>query len=426
VVDTGSYLNVLSSDVTTTGTAQYKTISSAGGNFSAADVGQPISDTQTSGAHYITPGTTIAAVLNPRTAVLSAVAATAGANFTAYIGGVPISPALTTTNASAVVTAGANPLTDADINRVIVGDNIPANDYILDGDTSGTTFTLGAVSGGSGSITHGTLLGSRVAGVVTTLDSVTVTAPNYSFATSDIGRHIIAATNIPPGTVITAIATNGAGATLSNAATGAGTVVATVGGSPTRQVSVTAATGNMNVTVPANSFSLADVGRPLLGAPVTGSTTTVTGITSNTVITISANGASATPGPVTVSPGALTSGTAVPSVATTSGETAITASAGTFTTARIGQTIYGLTIPVGTTITGVNATGTTATLSQPANGASTATVYLFAAMPVPVGAYTLTYVTDGRLDAPALNAAAQTEYSQSAVSSGSSFTVAQF
>ena len=102
--------------------------------------------------------------------------------------------------------------------------------------------------------------------------------------------------------------------------------------------------------------------------------------------------------------------------------TGATPVAGTFSSADIGRVVSGATgITNGTTIVAVAPNGGTATLSAPATSAQAdQTVNLYPAAPVPNGAYTLTVVNNGAVNA----ATADPNYEQSAITSGATFTVA--
>ena len=96
--------------------------------------------------------------------------------------------------------------------------------------------------------------------------------------------------------------------------------------------------------------------------------------------------------------------------------------AGTFSSADIGRVVSGGTnIVSGSTIVAVAPNGSTATLSAPAGtGQDDQTVTLFPAASVPNGAYTLTVVNNGAVNA----ATTDPNYEQSAITSGATFTVA--
>jgi trimeric autotransporter adhesin len=212
------------------------------------------------------------------------------------------------------------------------------------------------------------------------------------------------------------------GSTLLDGATYSNTVadVVTTIGSPV----ITSATG---------SFSAADVGRPIIQAtPVeilgtsSANTTYITAVTSPwravmskpAAATSAGAGISATIGGLPVR--AAFSGT------TAANGNAVTATAGSFSNSDVGRAISGAaatTIAAGTTITGVNAAGTVATLSQPVGGGGTGLVSVFVGSAVPDGAYNLTIVSHGALSGAADN---PSTYTQTAVSSGSTFTVAPF
>lgn len=414
MVDPSSYINVLTTDVTTTGTNSSKLITSASGGFSQADVGQPILDT--AAGTKIGPGVTVASVLSPTTAVLSANALTAGSGLTVVIGGAQVAVTNPGTGNDLTVASG---LLVGDVNRAIAGPGIPGTFGSKITASATTTATVVGTLTGSAGPYSAVILGTPIASVVTAVGSATVTAPDSSFASSDIGRHIIG-TGIQPGTTIVAVSALGAGATLSNVATAAGTVTVTVGGSAPKTVTGLAVTDTAGtVTAPPLTFSLADVGRTI---------TSGSNIPSFVIATVTSGGAAATvtgttvvgTGLVGTIAGGVSGGTAVPSVTKTDGTNTVTAAANTFTPNRVGMTITGPGIPNGTTITGVTFNGNGAMLSQPVVGSGAVTVYLYSGAPVPDGAYNLTYVTNGSLDAAALDA----EYSQSTISSGSTFTVA--
>jgi hypothetical protein len=206
------------------------------------------------------------------------------------------------------------------------------------------------------------------------------------------------------------------GATYSNAVTD----VVTTSGSPV----ITSATG---------SFSAADVGRPIIQAtPVeilgssSANTTYITAVTSpgRAVMSKPAAATSASAG-IAATIGGLPVRTAFSGTTTLNGNT-VTAASGSFTSSDVGRAISGVsatTIAAGTTITGVNAAGTVATLSQPVGAGGTGNVSVFVGSGVPDGAYNLTIVSHGALSGAATNSST---YTQTAVSSGSTFTVAPF
>ena len=134
-------------------------ITSAGAaNFSALDVGVPITE---SGNTNIPAGTTIVSVLSPTRAVLSAEAlATAGSAITVSVGGPLRSVASVVTNTTAgtanTVTAPASSFTTADIGRPIVGTGIPA----------GTTITAIAAGGAGATLSNAATAAGTISGAV--------------------------------------------------------------------------------------------------------------------------------------------------------------------------------------------------------------------------------------------------------------------
>jgi hypothetical protein len=91
-----------------------------------------------------------------------------------------------------------------------------------------------------------------------------------------------------------------------------------------------------------------------------------------------------------------------------------------FTAGDVGHAVQGAGIPAGTTITAV-ASGTATLSTTPTTALATAPVTVFDVIPIPNNAYTITVVNNGSVGA---NTAAG--YSQSIISSGSTFTVADY
>jgi hypothetical protein len=185
--------------------------------------------------------------------------------------------------------------------------------------------------------------------------------------------------------------------------------------------------GSRVITITAgNGFTMDDLGQPIYESTPTnfGPNTTIAAVLSPTRALLSQN-AIATGAAFAATIGARAVRTPA-DVTFTSGSTTVTsATAGTFTSADLGRVISGVTgITAGTTITGIGAGGNTATLSAPTTAAQAApgNLAMFAAAAVPNGAYNLTYVSNGEIDAPST----QTNFTQSAVSSSSTFTVAPF
>jgi len=100
---------------------------------------------------------------------------------------------------------------------------------------------------------------------------------------------------------------------------------------------------------------------------------------------------------------------------------AATAATGPFAATDVGKRIAGANIPANTTITGV--TNGVATLSATPTGATVGATNVTLTTPVPVGTYTLTVVNNGALNA---SVEQSSTYIQSIISSGSTFTVAEY
>jgi hypothetical protein len=200
-----------------------------------------------------------------------------------------------------------------------------------------------------------------------------------------------------------------------------GAAVAVADFSPHTVGDAAAATGDRELDSTLGDFVPTDVGKTVTGDGIPDGTiiTDVTpGATTHTVARISR----AATGAVTsvVVGGALRS---VPLVTTVTGAGAatITAPPGSFTQADVNRPITGAGIPASTTILTVAAGGGSATMSASATAAATVTTQVFG-VPVPNGAYNLTYVSDGAVNA----VTDDPTYTQSTLSSGSVFTVAPF
>lgn len=179
-------------------------------------------------------------------------------------------------------------------------------------------------------------------------------------------------------------------------------------GSPT----LSGATGSTTCT-----FSSADVGMAVSGtgiaagsmitaAPTSTSATlskNTTGVTSTITVTITSNRT-------------ITDGT----LALASGVTTLTSAAAPFGVGEIGHAVAAPgVLPTGTVITAVNGSAV-ATLSNAAIGTGT-TMTIFTPYAVAVGTYTMTVVSNG-----AAGGNAATGYVQSIISSGSTFTIADY
>lgn len=194
----------------------------------------------------------------------------------------------------------------------------------------------------------------------------------------------------------------------------------------TTDVNTTA--GSRVVSLTTGTFTQNDIGQPIVqsGNANIPAGTRIVSVLSPTQAVISANALLSTAGTEIT---AVIGGAAVRTATAnyTLGGTTVTATgSASFSSADIGRVVTGTGIATsgaGTTITAVAAGGGSATLSQPTTAAGTgATLSLYAAGAVPNGAYNLTYVSNGDLDAETDD----TDYEQSIVSSGSTFTVAPF
>jgi len=301
--------------------------------------------------------------------------------------------------------------------------------------------------------------------VVTTTNSKIInitSSANGTFSQDDVGQPITdGGTNFAPGTTITSVlsplratisqnplhAATSSGVLIGNATgalAGATPAHAFPGDAVTNHTGWTTTNGSATVTTDAGHlFTAADVGRVVYGtATHAGGTAGIDN--GNTIIAVAGNGLTATlsapaegvltevtanlynpPGAVHSFAGGSSSGWSV-----TSGSTTVTTDAAQlFTSADVGRVVYGVAtngsgsngIDNGTTITAVAPNGRSATISQAAEGTLTnVSAYLYPANPVPNGAYIMTVVSNGAVDANTTDA----NYQQSALTSGATFTVA--
>ncbi|MCM4083771.1 beta strand repeat-containing protein [Paractinoplanes hotanensis] len=184
--------------------------------------------------------------------------------------------------------------------------------------------------------------------------------------------------------------------------------VAAVGGGTNVMTSTTAFTRNMV------GMTVTDTGAKIpAGTTIVSVTDASTAILSNV-----ADPAGAAATTITLNQAKTLNGT----TATTAGSTTLTAT-GLLADTDIGRTIVGPGIQAGTTIVSQNATNT-AVLSKPATSdALTAASFTIGGYQVPTGTYTVTVVSSGATDAADVVGG---NYQQSIISSGSTFTVANY
>jgi hypothetical protein len=192
------------------------------------------------------------------------------------------------------------------------------------------------------------------------------------------------------------------------------------------QHNVTGTTSGNTLTATVGSFNQGDVGMAVTGSTNLGTGNYIASVTDATHAVLAKTPTSA-----------ITSATAL-SVAPnrtfadatlTNGSNIITSTANAqFTSSDVGRAITGTNIAGGTTITAVNS-ATSAVLSANAGGTASGTYtisYAPAPVAVPVGAYTITVVSNGNIDAQPGGTKADPNYYRTAMNSGSSFTVADF
>ncbi len=256
----------------------------------------------------------------------------------------------------------------------------------------------------------GTIAGSRL---VTSLGKV--------FTRNDIGQKIVQTTGtaaIPANTTIKQVLAPGLALLSAPATATVATIGADIGGIVNTIAGGLLTTNGSNVvSLATGTLGKADVGRVLNNVTGIPNGTTITSVAPNGLTaTLSANATASTGGTLSIT-------------GTTGSSTNVT---GTFTSADVGAIIgtNTLNIPPGTKI--ASQTGTAAVLSAAATATATSatstpverpvTLNLYPAVPVQEGAYNLTIVSNG-----APNAATEDpDYQQTAVTSGSTFTVGAF
>jgi len=166
------------------------------------------------------------------------------------------------------------------------------------------------------------------------------------------------------------------------------------------------------------AFTPADVGLTVSGTGIPAGTTIVSVISATQARLSSRATADVAVGALTLAPPRTTLAT---NTIDLTAPTTVSNAAAVFQQTDVGRRIVGPGIPAGTTITAVAVDNKSVTLSAPATVAAVANVAVrIGDPPVPNGAYTITVVSSG-----AVGATGPT-YIQSVISSGSTFTVADY
>ncbi|MFF5294462.1 IPT/TIG domain-containing protein [Paractinoplanes globisporus] len=191
-----------------------------------------------------------------------------------------------------------------------------------------------------------------------------------------------------------------------------------------------ATSGSTVITSSDAAFTQNDVGLPIVstaGTTVIPAGATIAAVASSTSATLSvAAAADGSLADVTVGGLRNAAGLTAWGAGTVAADgKTITGTTG-FTSADIGRAISSTTaaFPANTTVVGVS--GTTVTVSDAGTAGAAADLVLTPSVSVSDGTYTVSVVSDGAIDALDTHVTAGTAYSQSIVSSGSTFTVAQY
>jgi hypothetical protein len=177
-------------------------------------------------------------------------------------------------------------------------------------------------------------------------------------------------------------------------------------------------------TVTTCSFTQADVGMKITagtaGAAIADNTTTIAAVSATGVATLSK--ISTAPVTATTTPISLSSSRTISDGATTNAAKTLGSTLAPFGAGDVGKMVTGTNLPVGTYV--VSVSGGVATLSNAATSTTTTGAYtIFTPAPVAEGTYTITVVSNGAGGAPA---STTIPYTQSIISSGSTFTVAPY
>jgi hypothetical protein len=179
------------------------------------------------------------------------------------------------------------------------------------------------------------------------------------------------------------------------------------------------------LTATSGAFTLGDVGQTVTGPASVTAGTAIASITDATHAVLTKAPTANITSAVTLS---LAPSRTFADTVLTSGSTTITSATGAFNSADIGRVVTGGTLPGGTTITAVT-NATTATVSAPPTTSATtvSTVVLNNPGPVvPNGSYTVAVVANGGVDVQPGGTMADPAYLKSIISSGSTFTVADY
>jgi hypothetical protein len=183
--------------------------------------------------------------------------------------------------------------------------------------------------------------------------------------------------------------------------------------------------GPSSATVTTCTFTQADVGMKITagasGAAIADNTTTIISVSPQGIAQLSKPSTTAVAAATT--PITLSSQRTINDVTMLNGATTLTSAAAPFNPSDVGKVISGTNIPLGTYIASVS--GNTATLSKAVTGAIApqAVLTIYTPTAVPEGTYTVTVVSNG---APGASTITTIPYTQSIVSSGSTFTVAPY
>jgi hypothetical protein len=325
------------------------------------------------------------------------------------------------------LTSTAAAFTAADVGRPIMGTGFAANTWITA--VTATTATL-SVAAGNGAITTASISGARTV-VGTTVVGLGLTLTVGTLSSLDVGLSVVGP-GVALGATIVSI-TSPTVATLSaagTAVTGTSAAPITIARPRTITDGVFSATPGLTILTSATAiFTDGDITRLVTGTGIPAYTTiTAVGVDGKTA-TISAAATAGTGVTVAITSGRkLADGISVTGTALSGGlpMDTVTSTLAKFSADDIGRTISGSGIPTGTTIKAVSGAGPyVATLSKATTAAVTsALTFTVSDLPpvVPIGTYSLTIVNDGTLGTKA----ASTTYSQSIITSGSTFTVADY
>jgi hypothetical protein len=174
------------------------------------------------------------------------------------------------------------------------------------------------------------------------------------------------------------------------------------------------------------TFTSADIGQPVAGTGIP-ALSVLAGAVTGTTINIAAPAGTTVTAESSSTPLTIGQRTTSADSVNTAGGTTVSSVTGHFSAADIGRYISSSVIPPYTIITGFTAgSPDTITISNPTTAVTATALTISNAVPVPTGTYTLTVVSNGQNDVQSGGSHVDTTFTQSVISSGSTFTISDY